>query len=286
MFKTFIAGIGIVLVASTLWVPALVYGWGGTLTLSFNSIHCTDLISGGTRQTVADGAASCSINIKEIATACVNKAGNSDSSSSHIFLLNGVPISESSSGETWPPLTKNGDTLADIFFSPAEIQTALGNQFPSLDPAVLCPNKNWKLKWAVSKFDMVATVNNVQNGYQPFFPALTPTTAFASCNPAISGLTYSNDGGTNRNLAAGILSECWLFRNQSVNVDGNFIGADLGGVAFLDTNFTPGAFYNGVCQEHGKQNGSLGNVGAFNLLGPNPLDLECTGGDQVLDGTY
>jgi len=283
MFTKIIVGIGVVLMGSTLWVPASVHGWGGTLTTKFNSIHCIDSISGGTRQTVNDGAASCSINIKEIATACVNKAGNADSSSSHIFALQGTPISESQAGSSFL-LTKNGETLSDIFFSQAEIQAALGDQFPILDPAVLCPNKNWQLRWAVSKFDMVATVNNVQNGYQPTFPSLSSTTAFASCNPAISGLTYSN--GTTTTTSAGILSECWLFRNQSVFVDSNFIGADLGGVAFLDPNFTPGAFYNGVCQEHGKQNGSLGNVGAFNLLGPNPLDLECTGGDQVLDGSY
>ena len=282
MFKTFIAGIGIVLVASTLWVPALVYGWGGTLTVSFNSVHCTDLISGGTRQTVNDGAASCAINIKEIGTVCRNKAGNADSSSRHIFAINGTPIQEGQSGSSFL-IQKNGEFLSDIFFDQAEIQAALGDQFPVLDPAVLCPNKNWKLVWAVTKLDMVGTVNNVKAGYFPTFPSLSSSTAFQSCNPAISGLTYSN--GTTTDSTAGILNECWIFRNRTF-VDSVFNGADLGGVAFLDPTFTPAAFYNGVCQEHGKQTGSLGNVNGYNQVGPSPDDLECTGGNTVLDGTY
>jgi hypothetical protein len=311
MFKTVMAGIGIVLMASTFWVPTSVYGWGGTLTLTYNSIHCSDVISGGTRQTVNDGAASCAIDIKEIGTVCKNPQGKSDTSSSHLFAIQGTTIQEGQNGSSFL-IQKNGQFLSDIFFSQTEIQQALGSQFPTLDPAVLCPNKNWKVVWGVTKFDMVATVNNVQNGYVPVFPSLNEqdtVNGFQSCNPTNSGLTYTLPGvcdtavthtctsGTNSGHScttdldcnnapnAGILNECWLFRNKTF-VDTSFNGTDSGGVQLLDLTFTPGAFYNGVCQEHGKQTGSLGNVTGFTDSGPSPTDLECTGGDTVLDGSY
>jgi hypothetical protein len=282
MARIFLSSIGAALIAPLLWLPATAFAWGGTLTVKYNSIHCTDLIAGGTRQTVNDGAASCSINIKEIVTQCVNKGGNADPSNSHVFALNGTPISEAQAGSQFL-ITKNGSLLSDIFFTQEEIIAATGIQ---LDPATLCPNKNFSLKWAVSRFDMVATVNNVVNGWVPFFPTVSPETAFASCDPAISGLTYTNSNGSTTDTTKGILSECWLFRNQTTFVDQFFDGTDRGGIALLDTKLTPGAFYNGVCQQHGKQNGSLGNVGAFNQIGPSPSDPECTGANTVLDGSY
>ena len=119
---------------------------------------------------------------------------------------------------------------------------------------------------------------------------LTPTTAFAFCDPTKRGLSYTLDG-TTLNDAAGILNECWIFRNRTF-VDAAFNGSDSGGVQLLDPTFTPGAFYNGVCQEHGKQSGSLDpqtglfKISGFSDSGPSPSDVECTGGDQVLDGTY
>ena len=181
------AVIGIIVTGSALWAPPSTYGWGGTLSTSWNSIHCKDQINGGTRQNANDGAASCTINIKEIATVCRNPAGNADHSTSHIFAIQPTSIQEAQSGSAFL-LQKNGQFLSDIFFSAEEIQAALGSQFPTLDPAVLCPNKNWKLVWAVSRFDMVATVNNVVNGWKPFFVNPTSTGAFATCNPATSSL--------------------------------------------------------------------------------------------------
>jgi len=279
-----IGWIGTMFMATLLWVPATVYGWGGTLTIKYNSIHCFDLVTGGTNQKSNDGAASCAILIKEIGTVCRNKAGNAQSSSSHNFTLRPTPIQEAQGSKDFI-IQKNGKTLSDIEFTRAEIQAALGDQLPDLDPAVLCPNKNWQvLDWAVTRFDMVATVNNVLADYVPFFPSLGPNAAFSSCDPATSGLTYTNDGGTTTLDTAGILSECWLFRNQFTNVDSFFTGDDKGGVALL--NFTPGAFYNGVCQEHGRQSGSLNNIGGYTVIGPSASDAECTGLNTVLDGTY
>ncbi len=278
MEKKLLTLIGGAIVASVFWLPANVYAWGGTLTITFNSIHCSDTITGGTNQQVNSGAASCAINVKEIAWKCVNKAGNADTSSSHIFAVNQVPISSAQPGAQW--VQKNGKQLSDIFFSAAEIAAATGF---NPDPAVVCPNKNWQVVWGVTKADMVATVDNVTEGWLPVYPSLDQATAFNACDPAISQLTFTD--GTNTDPTKGIMQECWLFRNRHF-VDASFDGTDLGGIKLLDPNFTPQAFYNGVCEAHGGVSGSLGNPGSYKQVGPSPSDAECTGSDTVLDGSY
>lgn len=303
MEKKLISWIGGALMASMLWAPATVYAFQGTLTIRLGSINCWDQVTGGTRQTINDGAASCTIDIKEVAIVCKNKKGNADNSSSHIFALQGVPVSQSQTGKDFT-LTKNGATLSDITFKDSDILNALiaAGAIPDLDTlnATYCPNRNWTATLeGVTRFDMVATVNGVANGYVPFFPAssFNPNgtaygmPAFTSCDPNISGLTYTNDGGNSTSDESGILGECWIFRDIAAAgqvPDQYFPGNDRGGVALLDPNFTTGAFYNGMCLDHGKQNGSLSQSPpyTYNKWGPSPDDPECTGQDTVLDGSY
>jgi len=77
---------------------------------------------------------------------------------------------------------------------------------------------------------------------------------------------------------------------QTGNVDGGD-DDDLGGLVLV----APYIYYTGTCHQHGRENGS----GTFQQLGPKtptyntdgtivPLtgDIKCTGGSQLLDGTY
>jgi hypothetical protein len=54
---------------------------------------------------------------------------------------------------------------------------------------------------------------------------------------------------------------------------------DVGGIVAL----APFAYYTGECHQHGREQGS---TNTFQQLGPQITDINCTGGSQLLDGTY
>jgi hypothetical protein len=288
MKTRFVSGIGAVFVAVMLWSPGTVHAFGGTLTIRYNSIHCDNLITGGTKQKVNDGAVSCVINIREVATQCQNPQKKSDTSNSHNFAVNtGEPIQLADDSSRW--IFKNGKSPVELPFDQDTLKAALAEAGIFLDAATQCPNSNWHLVWAVTRFDLVATVNTVEVGYVPYFP--NPVNAFASCNPEQSGLTYRKYDSSSGNVidedpSKGILDECWLFRDHKNLNDGIFTGQDRGGVVLVNGKLGQGSFYNGLCKDHGKQSGNLTNIGAYSPSGPSPNDSECTGGNQVLDGSY
>ena len=65
---------------------------------------------------------------------------------------------------------------------------------------------------------------------------------------------------------------------QTGNVDG---GDDngLGGIVAV----APFVYYTGECHQHGREQGA---TNTFQQLGPQISDIYCTGGSQLLDGTY
>ena len=260
MAKKLLTWIGGALMASMmLWAPAPVYAWQGTLSIRVGSIDCFDLVTGGTRQTINDGAASCSIAIKAVATQCVNKGGKSQNSSSHIFELQNVSLSQSQSGSQFGRIDHNGNTSSQINFTNQQIADAVAASGVDLSAAVLCPNRNFSiLQWYVSRFDLVATVNGTTENWVPYFPPSsmdftgTPPDplAYKTCDPVGSGLTYAKTDGAGHfvdsfgnpttdpnqyvlDSTQGILGECWIFRNQTF-VDDLFPGTDNGYFADID----------------------------------------------------
>lgn len=143
-------------------------------------------------------------------------------------------------------------------------------------------------------------------------------TPFNDCNRANSKLEVKNSAGVLQTAKDFPINDCYLWRDvnrdpafnltavygypnydpdlahivapQTGNVDGGD-DDDLGGLVLV----APFEFYTGTCHQHAKENGN----GDFQNLGPRKPDYNldgtvvagtgdamCTGGSQLMDGTY
>lgn len=162
------------------WVSSAsaVLNIGGFPNIYNNSpLHCADLITGGTNQNINDAHYVCTIQPSEIAYACVNHGGNADTAQSHIFLPQTTTLTKTELGSTFT-IQKNGKTTADIEFTDADIKNALADIGIVLDPAVLCPNKNFSLSFVITSATVFV---DLLTG--PSTNSCIPASA-VDCNPA------------------------------------------------------------------------------------------------------
>lgn len=128
-----------------------------TLSLKRKSINCAEVLTGVSRPELNDSNVVCAVAITEIFRGpCINPGGNADTANGQPFQ---VP---SGSGEiigvnlgTALPLTRQGKAFSEINFSDEEIAAFLGDL---VNPAVVCPNPNWTVPFAVTKLNAIGEV--------------------------------------------------------------------------------------------------------------------------------
>jgi len=127
------------------------------VNLRIKSVECQEVITGVSRKELNNDNVVCAIRIKEIFRgACRNPGGNADPANGQPYQ---VPpdlgeIIEINLG-TALPLSKTGKSFSTITFEDAEIAAFLGDL---VNPDVLCPNGNWVVPFAVTKFDALGEV--------------------------------------------------------------------------------------------------------------------------------
>ena len=150
MIKLIMIAIGVVFSLSIMNEPVWA-GFGGG-SWGWGSIHCDRLLNGLSRKAGEsnDLNVSCTINIKEIFAACVNKNGNADPANGQPFQVEEASITGLDIGSGFK-ITGKGTTVSEVEFTDDQIAAALGENLPE----IACPNGNWQLRFAVSRFDGV-----------------------------------------------------------------------------------------------------------------------------------
>jgi hypothetical protein len=160
MLKKFMVGISLVLMSSGYWAPAEVQA----LYLRKSSLDCSELVKGGTNLSENEQAFSCGLALKEISTKCINKGGNSDTSNSHIFAINGQKFKWTKAAAQVKQ--KNGTSSVQVTITDDDFMLMVNEynydcqQTGSCEPVDLangsCPNKNYSFQWAMTRADVVA----------------------------------------------------------------------------------------------------------------------------------
>jgi hypothetical protein len=278
MRKIWVLGIGLTLLGSGFFLPDSAQAF----TIAWHSVDCTQLVKGGTNLNQNEQAFVCAIALKEIMTKCVNKGGNADNSSSHIFELQAVKFKWTTADAKVKQ--KNGTTSLQVTITDDDIKLMVNEWNYEHPEAVVslegtCPNNNYAFKWAMTRADAIGVSvlrptggNSKFECTKKFYPAtLDPRYAtdptgvdpdgdgqieecipikepFKSCQRSVSGLYFTDASGTvitDPQLAR--IQECILFRD--VNKDANFSLASAG-TYNPDVNHLYAPF-NGVSDEGG-----------------------------------
>jgi len=160
MLTKFVGAIGVILIlltAGMLWVPSE----ASAIYINFKrgSVKCEEVITGVSRTELNSDAVVCAIRITEIERWCTNKPDNSPHANGTPFAVN-AEIVEVNQGSTLP-LSKQGKSFSLITFSDDEIRAFLGD---AVNPALVCPNPNWHVNIAVTKFDGIGEVVSQPGG--------------------------------------------------------------------------------------------------------------------------
>ena len=259
----------------------------GAFRLSLRSVDCSHLVKGGTNLSENEQAFVCALALREIATKCVNKGGNSDTSSSHIFEVNGQILKWSSASARVKQ--KNGTTSLDVVITDDDILRMVNIfSYEHPDQAVdlangSCPNRNFSFTWAMTRADVIGmAVLRPKGGNSRFecttklYPAtLDPRYSsdpngvdpdgdgmieecvpikepFKSCRRDISGLQFFYADGSqvsSTDFKAAKMQDCLLFRD--VNRDPNFSLAGSGLTYDPDVTHYFSAPFDGLSDEGG-----------------------------------
>lgn len=142
--------------------------------------HCTAVFKGGDN---AQNRWVCTVLPTEIVYKCENRGGNADTANSHIFLPGETVLTGVQFGNTFK-IVKNGKTAGDVEFTDADILSALQEVGVILDPAEVCPNRNYSLKFMITKTaNATANILATQDNNNLCVPA-NPTT----CDTALNGV--------------------------------------------------------------------------------------------------
>lgn len=123
------------------------------LNLRIKSVSCEEVVTGVSRSELNDDNVVCAIRITEIIRACTNKPFQSPNAGGQPFSVDAEIIKVNLGSAL--PLSKTGKSFSEIVFSDAEIAAFLGD---ILLPAIACPNPNWHVQFAVTKFDAIGEV--------------------------------------------------------------------------------------------------------------------------------
>jgi len=237
MLKKSLLSLSLVILVMSFWMPDNTYAW----SISFHSLVCTEDVKGGTNLNNNEQAFLCALNLKEVATKCVNKGGNADESNSHIFEIQGTLIRITTAQGAIKQ--KNGTTPLSVTFNDEDVELIVA-EYNSLNPdkavdlSNLCPNKNFTLKLGIARADVqMLTVLRPKNGKSEF--SCTPTVfnlgdpwgtvtecipnkePFRSCEREISGLHFQDANGSEvTDTKVAFIQNCRLFRD--VNKDPAF----------------------------------------------------------------